>query len=98
MLQLRVVTCSDVQSCLGMMNMNKAGSNGWIPLRIASLGCYIAVLKCLVHCTALLDVKDSDGRLPIDVALDEDVRQAFNDEEKRRRDHGFKRAVLTDGL
>jgi hypothetical protein len=54
---------------------------------------HIDIMKRLMHYAVLLDVKTDDGHLPIDVALNEDVRQAFNDEEKRRRDHGFKRAV-----
>ena len=34
------------------------------------------------------------GRLPIDMATDEAIKQLIRDEEIRRRDHGFRRAVL----
>jgi ankyrin repeat protein len=81
-----------------LVDVNKAKNGGCTPLHIAALQGHIDIIKCLMHYAALLDVMSGDGLLPIDVALNEDVLQAFNDEEKRRRDHGFKRAVLTDGL
>jgi ankyrin repeat protein len=80
------------------VDVNKAENNGWTPLHAASRGGFINVMKCLFYYAAQLDAKSNDGRSPFDVALDEDVREAFRVEEKRRRDHGFKRAVLTDGL
>ena len=36
----------------------------------------------------------NDGELPIDVTDNEVIKQLIRDEEKRRRDHGFKRAVI----
>ena len=35
-----------------------------------------------------------DGERPIDLADTEEMRQAIVNEEKRRRDHGFKRNVI----
>ena len=34
------------------------------------------------------------GRRPMDLATNDEMRQAIVNEEKRRRDHGFRRAVL----
>ena len=36
----------------------------------------------------------ADGSLPIDVAANEAIKQLIRDEDIRRRDHGFRRAVL----
>ncbi len=76
-----------------LVDVNKAANNGWTPLHIAAHWGYIDIMKCLFYYAALLDVKNSDGEVPVDVSLDDDVREAFNVEEKRRRDHGFKRAL-----
>ena len=43
---------------------------------------------------ASLTVRDGDGFLPIDMTDDEAIKQLIRDEEIRRRDHGFRRAVL----
>ena len=36
------------------------------------------------------------NRLPIDIAANEAVKQLIRDEEIRRRDHGYKRTVLSN--
>jgi hypothetical protein len=80
------------------VDVNTATINGWTPLHAASSRGHINVMKCLFFYAALLDVKTNDGQVPFDVALNEDVREAFRVEEKRRRDHGFKRAVFDEVL
>ena len=41
-----------------------------------------------------LDARTSAGQRPMDLATNEAMRQAIINEEERRRNHGFKRAVL----
>ena len=43
-----------------------------------------------------LNAKDIYGYLPIDVADNEEIRQAIRDEPRRRMDHGHKRATEQD--
>ena len=38
--------------------------------------------------------RTTSGRLPIDVAANEAIKQLIRDEEDRRRNHGYKRAVI----
>ena len=73
--------------------VNTTNSDGWTPLHSAIEGGLVEVAKRLMLYAASLDVRLPDGRLPIDMARNEEMRQAIWDDEKRRRDHGFKRAV-----
>ena len=41
-----------------------------------------------------MTARDNDGDLPIDCTTNEEIKQLIRDEEIRRRDHGFMRAVL----
>ena len=43
---------------------------------------------------APLNARTTNGRLPIDVAANETIKQLIRDEEDRRRNHGYKRAVI----
>ena len=43
---------------------------------------------------APLTARTTYGRLPIDVAANEAIKQLIRDEEDRRRNHGYKRAVI----
>ena len=43
---------------------------------------------------APLNARTTDGRLPIDVAANEAIKQLIRDEDDRRRNHGYKRAVI----
>jgi hypothetical protein len=43
---------------------------------------------------ANLNARTADGKRPMDFATNEEMRQAIINEEKRRRDHGFKRTVI----
>ena len=43
---------------------------------------------------APLTARTTDGQLPIDVAANEAIKQLIRDEEDRRRNHGYKRAVI----
>ena len=43
-----------------------------------------------------LSARDISGRIPLDVASNEEVKQAIRDEPRRRMDHGYKRATEQD--
>ena len=40
-----------------------------------------------------MSARDISGRIPLDVASNEEVKQAIRDEPRRRMDHGYKRAT-----
>ena len=54
----------------------------------------IEVLTCLMNWGASLTTRLTDDRRPIDVTTNEAIKQLISNEEIRRRDHGFRRAVL----
>ena len=59
---------------------------------------HLAVAVCLMECgLADLNVRTKAENRPIDVVPNQAMRQAIINEEKRRRDHGFKRSVLPPG-
>ena len=65
------------------------------PLHIAVANGHIDVAVCLMERgMADLNARTIYGRRPMDLARDEAMRQAIVNEEIRRRDHGFRRAVL----
>ena len=45
-----------------------------------------------------LNATTTNGERPIDFATNDKMRQAIVNEEKRRRDHGFRRAVLRNPI
>jgi hypothetical protein len=45
---------------------------------------------------ANLNARDNRGLLPIDLAANEEIKQAISDEPRRRMDHGHKRATEQD--
>ena len=77
-------------------DVNKADSDGWTPLHWAAVCSHAAIVTCLMNWGASLTARSLErgGRLPIDVAYDEKIKQLIRDEETRRRDHGYKRAVI----
>ena len=44
--------------------------------------------------SAPLNARTTNGQLPIDVAANEAIKQLIRDEDDRRRNHGYKRAVI----
>ena len=65
------------------------------PLHIAVQQGHVDVAVCLMeHGMANLNARTRDGQCPMDLATNEEMRQAITNEEIRRRDHGFRRAVL----
>ena len=74
--------------------MNKSANDGTTPLHAAALVGHAEVLTCLMNWGASLTARDDDGDLPIDITNDEAIKQLIRDEELRRRNHGFRRAVL----
>ena len=65
------------------------------PLHAAVLLDHIDVAVCLMQRgMADLNARNIIGQHPIDLAPNEAMRQAIVNEEIRRRDHGFRRAVL----
>ena len=79
-------------------DVNKATKSGYTPLHYAALYGCIEVVPCLMNWGAFLTAKVESGYLagqpPIGVTDDEAIKQLIRDEETRRRDHGYKRAVI----
>ena len=67
------------------------------PLHVANVNDHIDVAVCLMECgMADLNARNIIGQCPMDLALNDEMRQAIVNEEIRRRDHGFRRAVLSN--
>ena len=75
---------------------DKANINGWTPLHYAAMYGYLEVALLLMSYGADFNARDNDGRLPIDMAHTEEMKQAIRDEPRRRMDHGHKRATEQD--
>ena len=76
-------------------DVGKAVIDGWTPLHAAARFGQADVVSCLMNWGASLTARTTDtGDLPIDVTGNEATKQLIRDEEQRRRDHGYKRAVL----
>ena len=75
-------------------DVNKTTNDGVTPLHIAAINGHAEVLTCLFNWGASLTARDDEGDLPIDWAANEVIKQLIRDEEIRRRDHGYKRAVI----
>ena len=79
------------------VDVNKATTdgNGFTPLHSAVENGHIDIVVCLMERgMANLNARTRDGRRPMDVADNDEMKQAIINEEKRRRDHGFKRSVI----
>ena len=61
------------------------------PLHIAIWNGHIDVAICLMEGLADLNARTRD---PMDLARNEEMRQAIINEEERRRNHGYRRAVI----
>ena len=70
---------------------------GWTALHMAAFCANIRIVRLLMSYGANLYVKNNDGRLPIDLAATEEIKQAIRDEEARR-DHRYKRIPAADLL
>ena len=80
------------------VDVNKATTDDYgrlTPLHAAVANGHIDVAVCLMERgMADLNARTRAGERPMDLALNEAMRQAIVNEEIRRRDHGFRRAVL----
>ena len=91
----------DVVQCLVEelgVDVNKATTDDigrYTPLHIAVQNGHIDAVICLMERgMADMNARNTAGQRPMDLAPNEAMREAIVNEEKRRRDHGFKRAVL----
>ena len=75
---------------------DRGNVEGGTPLHHAAHMGDLEILLLLMSYGADLNARSSDGQLPIDLALREDIRQAIRDEPRRRMDHGLKRATEQD--
>ena len=75
---------------------DKAGNSGWTPLHFAARYGHMDVVMLLMSYGSDLNVRSRYGQLPIDVARNEEIKQAIRDEPRRRMDHGYKRATEQD--
>ena len=82
-----------------VVDVNKASTDAlgrYTPLHIAVANGHIDVAICLMERgMADMNARNTDSQRPMDLALNDEMRQAIINEEKRRRDHGFKRAVIS---
>ncbi len=70
---------------------DKQNKHGDKPLHSAVDWDYIEVAKALMRYGANLDARNERGLLPIDLAGNEEIKQAILDEPRRRNDHTYKR-------
>ena len=67
-------------------NRDKANDGGYTSLHIAAWNGHLEIAKLLMVYGADLNARTNDGRLPIDVAANEEIKQAIRDEPERRWD------------
>ena len=79
------------------VDVNKAATDHYLtPLHIAVEEGHIDVAVCLMeHGMADLNARTRYGQRPMDFARNEDMKEVIVNEEKRRRDHGFKRSMIS---
>ena len=78
-------------------DVNKVDGDGWSALHIAACFNRPEVVTCLMNWGASLTAKtcgNNPGYLPIDMTYNEAIKQLIRDEETRRNNHGYKRAVI----
>ena len=64
---------------------------GHTSLHIAAEYGHLKIVKALMRYGANLDARNKQGQLPIDLARNEEIKQAIRDEQRRRNDHTYKR-------
>ena len=67
-------------------NRDKVVINGMTPLHLAALTGQVEIAKLLMVYGADLNARNSSGNLPINVATNEEIKQAIRDEPRRRMD------------
>ena len=78
-------------------NRDKANSDGYTSLHFAAMNGHLETAKLLMVYGADLNAKNTFGRLPIDEARTEEMKQAIRDEPRRRMDEApGKRATEQD--
>ena len=75
---------------------DKADRYGYTSLHWAALHGDLEIAKLLMVYGADLNARTNNGWFPIDVATNEEIKQAIRDEPRRRMDHGHKRATEQD--
>ena len=76
---------------------DKVDVDGWTPLHRAAYNGYLEIAMLLMSYGADLNTRTIRGRLPIDCARTEEIRQAIRDEPRRRMDEApGKRATEQD--
>ena len=71
---------------------DKKDVDGNTPLHDAASYGHLEIAMLLMSYGADLNAKNNDGQLPIDLADDDEMIEAFYDEPRRRMDHGHKRS------
>ena len=77
-------------------NRDKATGSGETSLHYAAYEGHLEIAKLLMVYGADLNARTNTGQLPIDLADNEEIKQAIRDEPRRRMDHGHKRATEQD--
>jgi len=78
-------------------NRDKANNSGNTSLHYAAAYAgHLEIAKLLMIYGADLNARTDYGHLPIDRAINEEIKQAIRDEPRRRMDHGHKRATEQD--
>ena len=68
-------------------------SFGLTPLHVAAANNHLETAKLLMVYGANLSARTDGNYLPIDLAANEEIKQAIRDEPRRRMDHGYKRST-----
>ena len=81
------------------VDVNKATNDGWTALHCAVCFDRSELITCLMKWGADLTAKThgnawNAAQLPIDMTSNEDIKRLIRDEETRRNNHGYKRAVI----
>ncbi len=69
---------------------------GFTPLHAAAGRGHYDVVALLLEYGADLTATTDDGVVPLEMAVRDDIRELISEDERFRRDHRFKRAVLED--
>ena len=78
-------------------NRDKATNDGTTPLHYAAFHGRLEIAKLLMVYGADLNARNNQGQLPIDIARNEEIKQAIRDEPRRRLDEApGKRATEQD--